>query len=285
MLTLLDQRMRQLATQRNQVHCIDAFDLLRLLPDHSVDMILTDMPYGTTACAWDTVIDLDAWWQEAHRVAKPRAAIVCTGSQPFTSRLVMSNIKRFKYSLIWEKDQGTNFLNAPYQPLKIHEDLLVFSEMGASFTPAGVMNYYPQMKAGQPYTWNSLKVGGYTFHSRPEKIRVDNSGTRYPNSILEFSQVRGFHPTQKPVALFEYLIRTYTQPGDLVLDPFVGSGTTALAARACGRDYICGDQSAEYVAIARDRLRLPFEPRQVQQDTRLDDLPLFAARPDEPARR
>lgn len=261
----------------NRVHCCDLFTLCNALPSQSVDMILADLPYGVTQASWDVIIPFAPMWKAFKRVIKPRGAIVLTASQPFTSLLVCSNLEMFRYAWVWEKTNGTNFLNAPFQPMKSHEDIIIFSDSAASFSPAGVMNYYPQMVTGEPYISNwEHKQGSYTFHSSPTKSAITvNAGSRYPRSVIKFSEQRGFHPTQKPVALFEYLIKTYTQPGDLVLDPVVGSGTTALAARACGRNFICGDQSPEYVAIARERLRLPFEPHHVKPENDLSGLPLF----------
>lgn len=241
----------------NTVQCMNWHDLLSALPDGCADMILTDMPYGTTACSWDTVIDLDAWWTEAHRVAKPSAAIVCTGSQPFTSRLVMSNVKRFQYEWVWDKRRGSNFLTSNQQPLRSHEHVLIF----AAATPA----YYPQMTKSEPYRVQRKTDGREGVYGYANRMNGNQnySGERFPVSIQYFSvganQLKS-HPTQKPIALFEYLIRTYTRPGDLVIDPFVGSGTTALAARNTGRRFICGDFTPEYVQIARDRLAEPYTP-------------------------
>jgi site-specific DNA-methyltransferase (adenine-specific) len=237
------------------VYKADALRFLRWLPDQSVDMILTDMPYGTTACSWDTVIDLDAWWAEAHRVAKPRAAIVCTGSQPFTSRLVMSNVKRFRYEWVWDKVKISNFANAKKQPLRKHENVLVFS--------AGAIKYYPILTPGSVSKPFGRIVASSSVHGNFSENR--QVGVGYPQSIIRHMLPNnltggGLHPTQKPVALFEYLIRTYTRPGDLVVDPFVGSGTTALAARNTGRRFLCCDLLLEYVQIARRRLAQPYTP-------------------------
>jgi site-specific DNA-methyltransferase (adenine-specific) len=251
------------------VHCLDWRALCDLLPNASVDMILTDMPYGTTACEWDTRPDLDEWWRHARRVTKPRGAIVCTASQPFTSELVMSWRDGFRYEWIWEKTLPMGYLNANRTPLKKHENVLVF------YAEAG--SYQPQFSEGKPYRATSGAVGGVVRDKTVGGWVTENNGRRYPTSVIHFnSALETIHPTQKPVALFEYLIRTYTQPGDLVFDPFVGSGTTALAARATGRHYICGDLSSEYVTTAHDRLRLPFEPRMVRGNDDVSDLPLFA---------
>lgn len=260
----------------DRVYCCDWRDLLSALPDDSADLILTDMPYGTTACSWDTVIDLDAWWVEAHRVAKPRAAIVCTGSQPFTSRLVMSNVKRFRYEWVWRKTKAADFLNANYRPMKIHENVMVFSDGAAAPGCLLPMIYNPQGLEARPIKRNRNGGLGIARDRESQQGAYTSKGTNYPTSDLLFAPpVNPLHPTQKPIPLFEYLIRTYTQPGDLVIDPFVGSGTTALAARNTGRRFICGDFTQDYVDIAQDRLRMPFEPRHVKQETRLDDLPLF----------
>lgn len=237
--------------QLDTVKYFDWRDLMADLSDDSADMILTDMPYGTTACSWDTVIDLDAWWAEAHRVAKPRAAIVCTGSQPFTSRLVMSNVKRFRYEWVWEKPIATQFLDAKRRPLKAHENIMIFSTKSH--------RYYPQMAAGAAYSTNT-KAPQTSIYGSHYRVPTSNNGGRYPRTVIEFDNDRGLHPTQKPIALFEYLIRTYTQPGDLVVDPFVGSGTTALAARNTGRRFVCGDFTQKYVEIARARLAEPYTP-------------------------
>jgi site-specific DNA-methyltransferase (adenine-specific) len=238
----------------NTVQCCDWRDLLSALSDDSADLILTDMPYGTTACSWDTVIDLDAWWVEAHRVAKPRAAIVCTGSQPFTSRLVMSNVKRFRYEWVWEKTNAVDFAMATKRPRKLHENILVFFDKSSA--------YYPQMQGGKPYVDKPRSRSNRVHNSTMPNLGIVNNGTRFPSSVQLFANPNneGLHPTQKPIPLFEYLIRTYTRPGDLVVDPFVGSGTTALAARNTGRRFICGDFTQEYVDIAQERLAQPYTP-------------------------
>lgn len=246
------------------VHCMDALELLRALPDGCVDMILTDMPYGTTACVWDTVIDLDAWWLEAHRVAKERAAIVCTGSQPFTSRLIMSNIERFRYEWIWDKTMVTGAFHANSQPMKGHENVMVFGT-SPQFYPIKEKRTLLEKKRDSVgnYTRTAFMIyGGIEIKGRS---RTDRD-YKFPSSLIRINALQATekervdHPTQKPVSLFEYLIRTYTQPGEMVLDPFVGSGTAAIAARNTGRHYICGDTDEGYVQIARDRLALPYTP-------------------------
>ena len=242
----------------------DIFDLCAGLPDHCVDMILCDLPYGTTACKWDEVIPFEPMWEAFRRLIKRQGAIVLTGSQPFTSKLICSNLKMFKYCWVWQKANGTNFVNAPYQPLKAHEDIAVFSQGAASWQPTGVMNYYPQKIAGKPYSHSRKSEGDFIRGGLDSPKTENNSGDRYPVSILQCNEERGLHPTQKPVLLFEYLIKTYTLPGNIVFDPCVGSGTTAIAARKVDRHFFCGDNSEEYVAIANKRL-IETDPYQDQQ--------------------
>lgn len=239
----------------DRVHHCDLFTLCAALPAQSIDMILADLPYGTTACSWDTVIPFEPMWAQFKRVIKPRGAIVLTASQPFTSALVMSNPAWFRYEWIWEKTIASGFLSAKYRPLREHENILVFSD-GSSIGGANggtPHRYYPQLEKGIPYSTNpkAAPTGIYNKHYR---VPTNNKGTRYPRTIIKFNNQRGDHPTQKPVDLFSYLIRTYTQPGDVILDPVVGSGTTALAAKLTQRHYVVGDISAEYVAIAQSRL-------------------------------
>lgn len=232
----------------------DALDVLRGLPDASVDAIITDPPYGTTACAWDTVVPFEPMWALFKRIAKPNAAIVMTASQPFTSALVMSNPKMFKYQWYWQKERATGFQYARYQPMRIIEDVCVFG--------TGTVSYNPQLtKLDRPYKapYPIIKSDSarMTSSGRHEDGRRKYATYTHaqPNNLLKFA--RDFdtnHPTQKPVALMEYLIRTYTQPGDLVLDPFAGSGTTLVAARNLQRRYIGVELQAEYVEVARKRL-------------------------------
>ena len=217
-----------------------------------VDMILCDLPYGTTQCTWDAVIPFEPMWTYFRRLIKPNGAIVLTASQPFTSALVMSNPQMFRYEWIWEKSQGSNFLDANRKPMKNHESVLIFG--------CEPPNYFPQMGHGSPYrTTTNSKTKAYGKFKMVETVNV---GTRFPKSVLHFptESDRGLHTTQKPVALFDYLIRTYTQIGDIVFDPTAGSGTTAVAARGCNRRYIVGDSSAEYVEVMRERLAAPYTP-------------------------
>lgn len=236
----------------NTIQHTDLLTLCGALPSQSIDMILCDLPYGTTACAWDSIIPLEPMWEQFKRVIKPRGAIVLTASQPFTSKLVMSNPEMFRCEWIWEKPKGSGYLNANRLPLKAHEACLVFA--------FGLHDYYPQMKSGKPYRATRGAAGGYVQDKTVAGYLTVNNGDRYPTTVIDFDIETGLHPTQKPVALFEYLIRTYTQAGELILDPCIGSGTTAIAARQTGRQFIGGDLTLEYVEIARKRLAMPYTP-------------------------
>lgn len=212
----------------------DCLELMKLIPDGSVDMILCDLPYGTTACKWDSVIPFEPLWEQYRRVTKKNAAIVLTASQPFTSALVMSNVRDFKYSWAWNKVNGVrNHLNAKHQPMRIKEDVAVFY--------SGRCTYNPQMREGS-YTSRKTTPGQSDGFG---KVTATDSGRKvdglYPIDIISIEghdPNNSFHPTQKPVALMEYLIRTYTNPGQLVLDNTMGSGTTGVACMNTGRRFI-----------------------------------------------
>lgn len=223
----------------------DCLEDMKLLADHSVDMILSDLPYGTTRNKWDSVIPLDRLWVEYRRIAKPNAAIVLTAAQPFTSILIGSQMGLFKYEWIWRKDNGTGFLNAKKQPLRNHESVLVFY--------AGQAAYVPQMREGKPY---KIKKGGETSNYNPSGVvTTENRGERYPLTVISFKRDKDKqHPTQKPVALFEYLIKTYTNEGDTVLDNCAGSGTTGVACTNTNRNYILMEKEPAYVEIIKKRL-------------------------------
>lgn len=233
----------------------DCLEIMPTLPDKSVDMILCDLPYGTTACSWDTIIPFEPLWKEYKRLIKDGGAIVLTASQPFTSALVMSNPEWFKCEWIWEKNAGSNFASLKYVPMKEHENILVFGKRRVNYYPimqkrtlSGEKRYKTSVPAsnGRREAYNGLLDKGEHWHNPQE---------RYPRSIQKFNRERGLHPTQKPVALFEYLIKTYTLEGELVLDNCIGSGTTALAARNTGRNYIGIEINPDYVKIAQDRLK------------------------------
>lgn len=243
----------------NNVYESEYWDLLSALPDASIDMVLCDLPYGITACKWDTVFDLALVWRGVKRVLKPKGAVVFTGSQPFTSALVMSNPEWFKYEWVWQKNYGSNFLNASWQPMKEHENVLVFSEGRYAVYNAQMKERKPSgfTRAGYDfYGSNGNKKPQYgDFNFLPRRIDPEK---RCPSSVIEVNCEVGIHPTQKPVALFEYLIRTYTNERAVVLDFCVGSGTTAIAARNTGRNFVAGDYDEHWVQVTKDRLAEPY---------------------------
>lgn len=211
----------------------DCLERLVELADSSVDMVLADLPYGTTQCAWDTVIPFAPLWDQLLRVAKPSAAIVLTAAQPFTSMLVASQPGLFRYEWIWEKGNATGFLNAKKQPLRAHESALVFYRSQPKF--------FPQMEGGHPRAKARRRTVNSECYGKAFNITEYDSTDRYPRSVQYFSsdkQRGSYHPTQKPVAWMEYLIRTYTEAGDKVLDCTMGSGTTGVAAVICGCDFV-----------------------------------------------
>lgn len=215
----------------------DCLERMKEIECGTVDLVLTDLPYGTTQNKWDSVLPLDQLWAEYRRIAKPNAAVVLTASQPFTSALVMSNTEWFKYDWTWRKPKGTGHLNAKQQPMRDKEDILVFY--------ARQPTYNPQFTYGKPYTAESrgAKRSGSSGTSNYGSFGNDRNasdGRRYPKQVIEFTpvEVGTVHPTQKPVALMEYLIRTYAVPGMTVLDNTMGSGTTGVAALRCGCDFI-----------------------------------------------
>ena len=228
------------------LHEGDCLEVMTSISDKIVDMILCDLPYGTTQNKWDSIIPLDALWFEYMRIVKPSGPIVLTAAQPFTSKLIMSNLDNFKYSWIWSKSQVSGFLNAKRQPLREHEDILVF--YGKQCT------YNPQMVKGKMQLKNTGdKSDNYNdFVAQPHY-----SNEYYPKTILNFplQRFKGGHPTQKPVPLFEYLIKTYTSPGDTVLDNCAGSGTTGVACLNTGRNAILIEREPKYCEIIRKRLK------------------------------
>jgi len=236
----------------------DCLEVMKDIPDKSIDMILCDLPYGTTACKWDIIIPLEPLWEQYKRIIKDNGAIVLTASQPFTSDLVMSNIKMFKYEWIWGKDKGGNFANCKYQPMKIHENILIFG--------LGKVNYFPIMeerlkkniRKNKPRV-NKSNITGTEWYKAKS---LGDRPIKYPTSIKFYNCVRKdfFHPTQKPVALFEYLIKTYTNEGDLVLDNCIGSGTTAVACKKLNRNFIGIELNPEYVKIAEERIKAIQKP-------------------------
>ena len=310
----------------------DCLELMKHIPDGSVDLILTDPPYGTTACKWDSVIPFELMWVELKRIIKSNGVIVLFASQPFTTKLIHSNMEMFRYSWVWEKEQGVNFLSANKQPMKVHEDIIIFytdlggqrgaaseynpirdylknerklagltakkaknilgNTMGGHYFTNGVQfcipaeenykklqstgffslsyselkrwcdelelsiktpAYNPQMTIGVPYVSGGGNSGEVT--SGVQKIQTKNTGTRYPRSIQKFKRETGLHPTQKPVALLEYLIKTYTQESETVLDFTMGSGSTGVACVNTGRKFIGIEMDDNYFNIAKKRIQ------------------------------
>lgn len=249
----------------NRIYQMDCIEGMRMLPNKSIDMILCDLPYGTTACKWDTIIPFDELWDAYRRVIKPNGAIVLTATQPFSSMLVASNVKGFKHEWIWQKEKGVGFQVAKYRPMQEHEHVLVFTSKGEK------VNYYPIMEPrDKPYTRkgtegdkNKTKNGVCPLAN--ETVQDRTYTHRHPTSIRYFIRDKDKrHPTQKPVALFEYLIKTYTNEGEIVLDNCMGSGTTAVAAVRTNRNFIGFEISEEYVRIANQRLEAERKPTEVK---------------------
>jgi len=247
--------------ETNKIYQGDCLELMKQIEDKSVDMILCDLPYGTTACKWDTIIPFDKLWEQYERIIKPNGAIVLTSSQPFTSALVMSNPKLFKYEWIWQKAVGSNFAALKYQPMKEHENILVFGKGTTIYNPIKEERKgsgKQRQKAGYANSKATAKTGQFIGGIMDATKRTnDYDELRYPSSIQYFNnrdKDRGMHPTQKPVALFEYLIKTYTNEGDLVLDNCIGSGTTAIACIKANRRFIGMELEQKYVDIANKRI-------------------------------
>lgn len=225
---------------------MDCLEGMKDIPDGSIDMILCDLPYGTTENAWDVRIPFEPLWAEYKRVTKKNAAIVLFSQMPFGAQLIMSNPKEFRYEWIWEKNIATGFLNANKMPMKAHENILVFYQNLPTYRQQKRYGYTPYVRVGNG---NSSNYGKHTcFHSESK------DGSRYPNDILSFPVSRGLHTTQKPVVLCEYLIKTYTNPGELVLDNCMGSGTTAVACVNTGRHFIGFEKEKQFFDIAVDRV-------------------------------
>lgn len=249
------------------LHHGDCLELMKLIPDASVDMILADLPYGTTQCAWDVVIPFAPLWEQCLRIAKPAAAIVLCAAQPFSSLVVASNPAHYRYEWIWEKGNATGFLNAKKQPLRAHESAQVFYRK----QPV----YNPQMTSGHERRTAKRKTVNSECYGKALALTEYDSTDRYPRSVQFFSsdkQSGSFHPTQKPVAWMKFLIATYTQPGMVVLDNTMGSGTTGVACIQLGRQFIGIEQDAEHFATARRRIDEAIHIR----DTPVPQFELFA---------
>ena len=229
----------------------DCLELMKNIPDGSVDLVLTDPPYGTTACKWDSVIPFEPMWEQLNRIIKPNGAICLFGSEPFSSALRMSNIKHFKYDWIWDKKNTTGFLNAKKKPLSRHEVISVFSK-----SKLGNFTYNPIMRKGKMLKKGSFRKKSSDCYSKFDGV-VSFNDEYYPTSILDVGTVyrnKNFHPTQKPVDLLEYLISTYTNGGETVLDFTMGSGSTGVACVNTHRKFIGIELDEGYFNIAKKRI-------------------------------
>lgn len=233
----------------NRIYHMDCLEGMKLIPDKSIDMILCDLPYGTTQNKWDSIIPLVPMWEQYERIIKDNGAIVLTAQTPFDKVLGCSNLKLLRYEWIWKKTQGTGHLNAKKMPMKNHENVLVFYKK----LPA----YNPQMiDVGRPSRGGKIKKSSANYGGYRD-VERSGSNSRFPTTVQKFDKVfthKQLHPTQKPVALFEYLIRTYTNEGETVLDNAIGSGTTAIAAMNTGRNFIGFETELEYVNVANKRI-------------------------------
>jgi len=244
----------------------NCLDLLPSIETGSIDMILTDMPYGKTACAWDTIIPIEPLWTEYKRIIKDKGVIVLTATQPFASILIMGNLNMFRYELIWEKGRAFGFLHSKNKPLMAHENIIIFSTgvVAHKTLSRNRMCYNPQMGSGKPYTRKHIDVtvGALNHKASPANIAFvgatsKSDGERYPRSVLRFKNhnIGNAHPTQKPIALFEYLIKTYTDEGDWVHDSCLGGGTTLEACRNTNRNCIGFEISDEWEHLYADKCR------------------------------
>lgn len=230
----------------------DCLEEMKKIEDNSVDLILTDLPYGTTSCSWDVIIPFDKLWAEYHRIAKnEHTPFVLFGTMPFICEMWLSNKKEFRHDWIWEKSRSGSAITAKYRPIKIHEHILVFSK--------GTPNYYPIMENGEPYSRKTAKSKennhGFGINGN---VVTENQGTRFPKTIRyvkqNWSKQQQVHPTQKPVELMEYLIQTYSKEGETVLDSCMGSGTTGVACKNLNRNFIGIEKEEKYFEIAKKRI-------------------------------
>ena len=234
----------------------NCLEQMKNIPDGSVDMILTDPPYGTTACKWDSVIPLEPMWEQLKRIIRPNGAIVMTASQPFTTTLIASNMKMFKYCWVWNKALAGNGILAKRQPLKIHEDVVVFGK--------GACRYYPLKRKGRYRAKGGIKDAHGTFGGAESNVTFNDE--YYPESIIDFSgagmRSKRTHPTEKPIDLFRYMIQTYTKEGEIVFDGYMGSGTTAATALQHGRKYLGCELNPAYQSLQLERIgKVIFPPK------------------------
>ena len=231
----------------------DCLELMKNIPDDSIDMVLTDPPYGTTQCKWDSVIDFELMWTQLKRVTKNNGAICLFGAQPFTAALIMSNPKMYKYDWVWQKNKATNHLNAKKQPLRLIELVSVFYKNQCLYNPVKTTGHKRRI-ANTKY--EKTKLGEHIYGIEKRDTKYDST-ERYPNGLLQFSNANKknkVHPTQKPVALLEYLIKTYTLENEMVLDFTMGSGSTGVACKNLNRKFIGIEQDDAYFEIAKNRI-------------------------------
>lgn len=228
----------------------DCMKLMKDIPDGSVSLILCDPPYAVTDCEWDSLLPFEQLWTEYDRILKPDGAAVLFSAQPFTTQLIASNRKNFRYCWYWLKDRATGFTFARYQPMRRVEDICVFYRKHGTYNPQGLIPIeHPKMKRKKPPKRESIYKAGSLLHEYTPRFK------NYPKNVLQFNCERGLHPTQKPVPLLEYLVRTYTNPGDTVLDNCMGSGSTGVAVkRVGGRNFIGMEQNKVYFDIAQERI-------------------------------
>ena len=236
----------------------DCLERMAEIPDGSVDMIACDLPYGTTNCRWDAIISFEPLWEHYRRVIKGNGAIVLTSSQPFTSALVMSNLKWFKYCWVWQKTRPGDIFNAKNKPMKYHEDVCVFSSGTTANGSSNRMPYFPQGVGLGGVRTNNPDEKEYAFKGKRPSLKANHvtHGSGYPQSVIPFANPNkgSLHPTQKPVPLFEYLIRTYTNPSEIILDNCFGSGTTGVACVNTGRRFIGIERDPHYFDVGRSRI-------------------------------
>lgn len=228
----------------------DCLNAMKFIPDNSISMILTDPPYGTTACKWDSIIPLEPMWEQLKRIIKPNGSIIMTASQPFTSVLVLSNLKMFKYNLVWEKSRSSSPMLAKKQPMRFHEDICVFYSKQPTYNPAMT---YGEKNHGTKDGKAVINIHG----GIKSEFKANTSNLKYPRSVIKIKSTdstRNLHPTQKPVALMEYLIKTYTNENETVLDFTMGSGTTGVAAKNLNRSFIGIEMDEGYFNVAKERI-------------------------------
>lgn len=230
---------------------MDCIAGMSMYPDKSIDMILCDLPYGVTDCRWDSIIPFDLLWKQYKRIIKDNGAIVLTACQPFTTKLISSQPRLFRYCWYWIKNMVTGFAFSKFQPLRCVEDICVFYKHAPTYNPQGIIVHNkPIINRGK----KDKGKGSSVYHFDTLKKDTVTYVTNYPRQILNIPCERGLHPTQKPVKLFEYLIKTYTNPNELVLDNCMGSGTTAVACVNTGRNYTGFEWDEEYYEVIKDRL-------------------------------